>query len=569
MELRDYLTALRRRRWVIIAVTVIVAGTTLFLSLLQEPVYEARTKVLIERDTTVFESSSAQIGADYVETQLEVIKSEPVGTIVKDQLGLSEAPSVSTSAIGTTSVVEMRAESTDPQKAAAIANAYADAYLTYRRQRTNDSLAAERREVQARVDAIQKQIDDVGNELNGLPPCSTSGPAISPACSQRESLLKDRDALVSQQVPFKQRLDELQVNASVDTSGAHVVAPAAAPEEPVRPRPVRNTVFGLGVGLLFGMMLAYLFEHLDDSISGKDDLERATGDLPVLAMIPAIAGWKDREGTRVVALTEPSSPTAEAYRTLRTSIRFLAVERPLRTIQLTSPTAGEGKTTTTANLAVVLARAGERVVIVSCDLRRPRLHEFFGLSNNVGFTSVLLGEAPLSAALQRVNPDDDRLWLLASGPLPPNPSELLSSVRAGEVLTGLEGYADTVLIDCPPVLPVTDAAVLSAKVDGTLIVVSAGSTTSKQLSRTVEVLRQVGAPLVGTILNNAPAESAYGYAYGYYYTSESALKRSRSETVGAGNGQTGSEKRNAMRIAERAATDGRSLPTPTPGSDEP
>ncbi len=478
------------------------------------------------------------IAPEYIETQREVIKSEPVRAIVRDQLG-TDAPPVTTSGVGTTSLIEIRAESTDPQKAAAVANAYAEAYLTYRRQRANDTIAAERREIQSRVDAIQQQINELGDRLNSLPPCSTSSTGVqSPSCSQRESLLRDRDALVNQQLPFKQRFDELQVTGSIDVTGAQVVIPAAAPEDPVRPKPVRNTLLGIGVGLLFGIMLAYLFEHLDDSITGTDDVERATGGLPVLALIPAITGWRDREGTRVVSLTEPASPAAEAYRTLRTSIRFLTVDRPLRTIQLTSPTAGEGKTTTTANLAVVLARAGDRVVIVSCDLRRPRLHEFFGLSNNVGFTSVLLGEAPLSAALQRVNPDDDRLWLLASGPLPPNPSELLSSARAREVLTGLEGYADTVLIDCPPVLPVTDAAVLSAKVDGTLVVASAGSTTAKQLSRTVEVLRQVGAPLVGAVLNNAPAETAYGYTYGYYYTAtDRASKTPRTADVGGGNGQ--------------------------------
>jgi tyrosine-protein kinase len=281
---------------------------------------------------------------------------------------------------------------------------------------------------------------------------------------------------------------------------------------------------------VLGVGLALVFETLDDSIKGKDDLERAAAGLPVMGMIPSVPGWKDRTVPRVVTLTEPSSPSAEAYRTLRTSIRFITVERRLRVIQITSPSASEGKTTTTANLGVALARAGGRVIIVSCDLRRPRVHEFFGLSNQVGFTSVLLGEAPLRTALQRVS-NDDRLWVLPSGPRPPNPSELLSSARASDILLSLQEQADTILVDCPPVLPVTDSAVLASRVDGTLLVATAGTSTRKQVARAVEMLRQVNAPLVGTVLNDAPAEPSYGYPY--YYHSRDGAPTDGPRTAGA------------------------------------
>lgn len=543
MELRDYLAVLRRRKWLIGALVTVVVTSALVLSFLQKPVYRATARLLIAPDRSVFGGDRTAVDPGFVDTQMQVIQSAPVRDVVRSTLG--SAPRVSTEAVGTTSVVEVSAESNKPQAAADIANAYVDAYLSFRRTQAGDALAAASKELQGKVDALQRQIDSLSGQLAALPPCTVSPP--SPSCIQRDSLQQDRDSVISQQVPFKQKLDQLQVDSSIGTTGAQAITPAAPPTDPVRPTPIRNGLLALGVGLVFGIGLALVFEHLDDSIKGQDDFERHAGDVPVLAPIPSVPGWKDREGTRLVALHEPASPSAEAYRTLRTSIRFLAVDRPLRTIQVTSPRAGEGKTTTTANLAVVLARAGERVVVVSCDLRRPRLHEFFGLSNDVGFTSVLLGEAPLSAALQRVNPDDDRLWLLASGPLPPNPSELLSSARASEVLTGLEGYADTVLIDCPPVLPVTDAAVLSAKVDGTLLVVAAGTTTTKQLSRTVEVLRQVGAPLVGAVLNNAPAETAYGYSYGYYTSVET---RSRSSRVDAMSASTNHQRARAEQASE-------------------
>jgi capsular exopolysaccharide synthesis family protein len=184
----------------------------------------------------------------------------------------------------------------------------------------------------------------------------------------------------------------------------------------------------------------------------------------------------------------------------------------VRVLEVSSPNASEGKSTAVANLGVVLARAGERVIIVSCDLRRPRIHEFFGLPNSVGFTSVLLGQASLHTALQAV-PNEQRLLLLASGPVPPNPSELLASSRAADLIGALKAQADIVLLDVPPVLPVTDAAVLSARAEGVLIVATVGSTSGKHLTRSVELLRQVGAPLIGSILNGASSEQGYRYEY--------------------------------------------------------
>lgn len=512
-ELRDYLAALRRRKWVILLATLGVVGSAVLLSVLQTPVYEAKARLSIQPDASVFASGQGSVtDSTFVDTQMLVLQSKPVKDIVRAKLG--SAPAISTAPLGTTSVVEVSAESTQPRQAAAIANAYVDAYLTYRGKQAADSLAAQAREVQAKIDALQKQIDALGSQLAGLGSCT--GTNAGPGCAQRDSLQHDRDALVTQQGPFKEKLGQLQIDTSAGgVSAAQVLTPASAPGHPVRPTPVRNAILGLAIGLLLGGIAALVFEYFDESIKSKDDLERFAPDVPVLGMIPTTLGWKDRGESRVVSLTDPSSPSAEAYRTLRTSIRFLAVDKPLRTIQITSPNAAEGKSTTAANLAVALARAGERVVVVSCDLRRPRLHDFFGLSNEIGFTSVLLGETPLSSALQPVR-QQGSLWFLASGPLPPNPSELLSSVRASETLSGLRAVADTVLIDCPPVLPVTDAAVISTKVDGTLLVVTAGSSTRKQVVRTVELLRQVGAPLVGCVLNNTPSEGGYSYVYHRY-----------------------------------------------------
>jgi capsular exopolysaccharide synthesis family protein len=296
-------------------------------------------------------------------------------------------------------------------------------------------------------------------------------------------------------------------------------------------------MLGVVLGLLFGVGLAFLVEYLDDSIKGKDDLERAALGVEILGVIPAVASWKTKEEARVVSMTDPTSPPAEAYRTLRTAVQFLGLDREVRSIQLTSANAQEGKSTTLANLGVAFARAGQRVVLVCCDLRRPRIHEFFGLSGEKGLTSVLLGEIDLGAALQPTSVE--RLVVLPSGPLPPNPSELLASRRVHDLLAGLKRDGYMVLVDSPPVLPVTDGMLLSKRVDATLLVCVAGQTTRKEVARAVELLEQVNAPLVGAVLNGVTDEGTYGYAYRYYGSANGS----------SGNGHVAKRRKRLRRLA--------------------
>ncbi len=264
-----------------------------------------------------------------------------------------------------------------------------------------------------------------------------------------------------------------------------------------------------------------LRDRLDDRIRTKAELERVAGGLPTLGLIPTVAEWKDRKNPFLIAAEHAKSPPAEAYRGLRTSIQFIGLEHSIRTLQITSPAAADGKTTTSANLAVTMAQSGQNVVLVSCDLRRPRIHEFFGIPNEVGFTSVLVGDATLEDALVGL-PAFGRLTILPSGPIPPNPSELLGSKKAGDVFALLAQAADLVIIDSPPVLPVTDAAVLAGTVDAVVLVAAARRTTRKDLARSVEVLSRVHAPLAGLVLNGASEADTYVYyrygdQYGYGY----------------------------------------------------
>jgi len=210
----------------------------------------------------------------------------------------------------------------------------------------------------------------------------------------------------------------------------------------------------------------------------------------------------NRQGS-LITITNPRSPIAEAYRSLRTNLEFSSLDRPLRTLIVTSAGPEEGKSTTLANLAVAMASADKQVILVDCDLRRPSLHRIFDVRNGVGLTTMIVNDEALrNPPFQQTGVSN--LWLLPSGPLPPNPSELLGSRRMEDIIASLTEKADVVLFDAPPIIAVTDAAVLSSKVDGVLLVINAGKTKREHAQRAKALLEKVNARLVGAVLNNVP-----------------------------------------------------------------
>jgi non-specific protein-tyrosine kinase len=214
----------------------------------------------------------------------------------------------------------------------------------------------------------------------------------------------------------------------------------------------------------------------------------------------------------LITISDPRSPISEAYRTLRTNLDFASLDQALKSIIVTSAGVGEGKSTTLANLAVVSAQAGRKVILVDADLRRPTLHQLFDLSNEVGLTTMVLDESTLASPPIHET-DIEGLSVLTSGPLPPNPAELMGSRRMTEVIVALAEWADQIFFDTPPVVAVTDAAVLATKVDGVLLVISAGKTRREYARTAVQRLEQVNARLVGTVLTNVQAGGSFS---GYY-----------------------------------------------------
>jgi capsular exopolysaccharide synthesis family protein len=326
-------------------------------------------------------------------------------------------------------------------------------------------------------------------------------------------------ALAGQQATLNEELASLQVNGAASTGGVQVVTPAKAPTSPSSPKPVQDGLIAALLGLLVGIGVALLSDHLDDAVYSKEEASHLAGDAPVLGVIPRISSWKRRSDTVLASVDSRNSSVAEAYRSVRTSLRFAGHDGDMKTILVTSPSAGEGKTSTIANLGVVLAQANKRVVIVSCDLRRPRLGQFHNRSESPGFTSVILGETSLGDAIQIVQ-EVGNLFFLGSGDVPPNPTELLDSNDAREIFAKLRQTFDIVLLDSPPLLPVTDAVILAEMADATLLVIAAGETKRKQVEEAAEMLAQSDASRVGVILNEVEVGGRYGYRdrYGSYGT---------------------------------------------------
>jgi capsular exopolysaccharide synthesis family protein len=290
---------------------------------------------------------------------------------------------------------------------------------------------------------------------------------------------------------------------------AQVVESASLPTVPVTPRPAINTGLGILLGLLAGCAAAAVRHRLDTSVKSVDDVLEVTGS-PNLGNIAHDASIPEHPLT---VHEHPNSPRSEAFRKIRTNLQFIDVDRPRKTIVITSSMPEEGKTTTLCNLAIALAQAGRKVVVVETDLRRPRAADYLGLEGAVGVTSVLAGRVSLDSAVQPWG--SDMFDVLSSGPIPPNPSELLASRQMSNLLAELSNRYDIVLLDAPPLLPVTDAAILGAECDGALLIVRHGRTTRNQLKSAVSALESASVRVLGTVLSMTPESGSDDY-YHYY-----------------------------------------------------
>jgi capsular exopolysaccharide synthesis family protein len=340
-----------------------------------------------------------------------------------------------------------------------------------------------------------------------------------------QSLAKQFVALV--------RTLETPPGSDVPTVWVEVIAGPSLAAKPVSPTPVRNAGLALVLGLVVGVGAAVLRETLDTSVKNAPALSELTG-AAVLSTVPIDARAKRAP---LIVAGSAGSVRAEAMRQLRTNLQFVNVDSPARAIAVTSAVPGEGKTTTACNLAIVLAEAGKRVVVVDADLRRPRVAEYLNVEGAVGLTNVLAGQATVDDALQQWG--SSGVFVLPAGSIPPNPSELLGSRNMEALLASLRVGFDIVIVDTPPLLPVTDGAVAATVVDGTVMVFRCGRTSTAQVRAAAEALAAVDAPVLGCVLNMTPRRNTGAYTY-YDYSPKPAGRHTRLEPAPADSG-TGSD----------------------------
>ncbi len=530
-DLRRYARVLRRRKWVILASVVVCVAGAVAYSRQQTPIYKPTAQLLLASqpgDPLAAPSNNIQDAARKLNNEVQQILSAPaLAAVKKDYKGKLDPSKVQAapSATQNADVIYLSLNNADPKAAADLVNQYANSYIAYRSQKVVNDLLDAGKAVTQKLNDTQHAIDVISTPLNDF----TNRIQAALDDKTRQALTAQRAALVIQLQPqltplqnqltfYQQQLDKVTLSAGVQQAGTlDLLVPASASAKQISPKPIRNGALALFVGLLLGVGIALLLEYLDDSIRSRETLETLSG-LPVVGVIPKFPSPRGSDPADIVAVTQPRSIAAEAFRTLRAAVKFLNLDKPVRVFQITSPAAREGKTMTAANLAAVMAQAGERVVIVGCDLRNPRLDLVEHVPDQrPGLTSVLLGDAKLSDAIWE-HPDTPGLWVLPTGPTPPFPAEMLEGQRMGALVEALAETYDMVILDCAPTLPVADALIVSRWAQATLMVAAQGRTSRRGFRRALQLLRQVHAPLIGTVLNEASdKEDDYGYGYGYGY----------------------------------------------------
>ncbi len=388
-------------------------------------------------------------------------------------------------------------------------------------------LAAGRRALEAEIEAARQRERSLSESLEAA---RREAQALNRSSVQYGALRRDVEAHQQLLRELTSRTQQTGLETELKSTNIRVVEKAEVPGQPILPRTWRNYQLALLAGLGLGLALAVLFEHLDNTVKTPEDVKQALG-LPFLGMIPELAAGDvpGGEGGPFV-LRQPQSPVAEAYRVLRTNVLFSSAEAAGRVLLVTSANPGEGKTTTVANLAASLAENGARVLAVDADLRRPTLHQHFGVDKTPGLSDVIVG-ASLAAAATR-HAQARGLHVLPCGYLPPNPTELLGAQSTRELLQALRKRYDWVLVDAPPVLAMADTPVLAPWADGVVLVVWAEVCPRPALQRTVDQLRAVGGRITGVVLNKVDlARNSYYYSqnYGEYYRSYYARSAAEGE----------------------------------------
>jgi len=519
VEIRRYARLLRKWLWLIIISAVLAGAIAYGVSRRSTPIYEASATLMVNQASNPASTagySDILTSERLARTYANLLTSWPVIDETARRLGVAPITlkrNISVTPVRDTQLLQIQVQGPDPELLAAVANTLPQVFIERNREMQLGRLLQSKASIEEEM--ASKETDLANAQL-----------ALEKAVDETERARLETELKESRNTYSSLVASYQQITLAETQAANNIVAaePAKTPTAPIRPRTLLNTLLAFLAGAAAATGAALLIEYMDDTIKSPTDVTRVTG----LSTLGAISRLKDSNGRgQIVTWSAARAPESEAYRILRTNIQFSSVDRPLQTLLVTSSGPGEGKSTTAANLAVAIAQTGQRVVLVDTDLRRPSLHRLFNLPNNVGLTTSLLHEGIIP--LQPTSLEN--LSVLTSGPIPPNPSELLGSQRMTHLVESLLADADLVMFDSPPVLAVTDAAVLGRQLDGVLLVVDAAQTREPALVNAQAELRKTGANILGVALNRLDSRSGEHYYYYYSYYSE----ENRSQDTGPGS----------------------------------
>ena len=530
VTLRDYAGVVWRQKWIVIGVTVAFVALALAYSFTKTPMYEASATLIYETplDVSAPLSTGSYIDPTTLETELNAVASVIASPVLVASarramkpadiaVGYSVSSAPAAAASGTsTSTVLITAKSPSAGAAARAANAYATAFTAYCKSQEQAQVLQAEQVVQSKLNTFK-------------------GPVARASTAY---------------VTLQQDLGELQILESTATGNFRILVPAAPPAQPFSPKPARDGAMGLAGGLAIGIGVVLLLEQFDTRVRTADEAATILG-MPVLGTIRKLSSKALREQPLMV-LSDSHSPTAEAVRKLRGSLEFANVDGDLRSLFITSALQHEGKTLTVCNLALSLAATGVRVVLVDGDLRRPQVHAFLDLSNGTGVSTVLTGKTELLDTVRSwtVGPrltepgesgqvdaisGGERLFVLTSGPVPPNAAEIVASRRFAAMVTALQDNYDMVIIDAPSLLAVGDPAAIARCVDGLMVLVDLTQAKRPLLEEAARQLSQMPCRKLGLVVVTSARDHGYGHEhYSYHHHGQSPLdtgvaKRGRSE----------------------------------------
>lgn len=534
MELRQYFSVVWKWLWLFVVCAVLAGAASYFATLQQPKLYQASTKLLVGTSLREVNPNPGDLGtsAMLAQTYIQLVKTAPVLQGAIDALGVPNSVdglrvTVSATLIPGTQLIDLRVVDTDPQRAADLTNEIAN-QLSLQGPAAAEAAQAKQREfLQEQVSGLERKINESQQGISELETSLRETTSAREVSEKRATIDKIQAQIQSWQQSYSTLVTFL---APRSTNYFSVIEPAEVPTFAFAPNIPLNVSLAVIIALVLSIGAVFLLEYFDDTLKTSDDIGRVTG----LSTIGQIATVRGAKGDKLVTASEPRSSVAEAYRVLRTNIQFSSVDKPIKAILITSAGPSEGKSMTASNLAVAMAQVGLRTVLVDCDLRKPAQHKIFGLANDFGLSNCLLTHASPDGFMRPTR--SDNLRLLTTGPLPPNPAELLSSRSMANLVGKLSAENDIIIYDSPPTMPVADSAILSRLCDGVILVVSASRTRRDPLLHAKEIIEHSGGRILGIVLNRVNPRGGYYY---YYRYGPGDKKSGRSQTqVGAEQPQT-------------------------------